>query len=272
MIGERVDEFRAVELVMGSVGLDETAKSPRVTKWNDDTLRYAKMSIADLEAGKKFPQFGFGKYLYANKDDAIAWMNYTIGYIYTYDKNDKRTAVPYLYRASQATISNTSKTPQVYQAIGGYYFDDVNRLIKEVKDMVADQKDTDTPEVAKQKADAIKAKIGLLNGTTERAIDAYGRALDFAVSGKQPQAYRDGLQKTINDLYNVRFAKTDGVNSWVATTIKKPLPDPVSPVTPVIDPEPATTTAPKTGAAKPVTPPAKPATPPAKPAGGKPRK
>ena len=90
ILSEKPDEFRDAELVLGSIGLDETAKAPRITKWNDDTLKFARQSIADLEAGKEFKTFdvagvkyiGVSPFKYKNKDDALGWMNYTIGYIY----------------------------------------------------------------------------------------------------------------------------------------------------------------------------------------------
>ncbi|MEO7659429.1 MAG: hypothetical protein ABIV48_07425, partial [Pyrinomonadaceae bacterium] len=61
------DEFRTATLVLGSIGLDETIKVPRVTKWNDETLRFAKASIADLEGGKEFKSFGVSPFVYKNK-------------------------------------------------------------------------------------------------------------------------------------------------------------------------------------------------------------
>ena len=54
-----------VILVLGSIGLDETLKNPRVLKYNDDTLKYARLSIQKLEAGKTSSKFGFGKFTYA---------------------------------------------------------------------------------------------------------------------------------------------------------------------------------------------------------------
>jgi hypothetical protein len=102
LIARWPEEFRAAELVLGSIGLDETAKTPRVTKWNDDTLKYAKMAIADLESGKKFTTYELPGFVFKNKDDALGWMNYTVGYITAMDKGNKKDAVTYLYKASQA--------------------------------------------------------------------------------------------------------------------------------------------------------------------------
>jgi hypothetical protein len=235
------EDFRAAELVLGSIGLDETSKTPRVTKWNDDTLKYAKMSVADLESGKTFKTFGVNPFTYKNKEDALGWMNYTIGYITFFDKNNKKEGVSYLYKATQAA-SDTKQNPVVYASIGGYYFDDVKVLAKEVQEMIAGQSKDDTPEIAKQKVDAIKAKVALLNGTSEAAIDAYARAYNLAKADvkKYPKTYTDGLYKTLGDLYNVRFGKMDGFEAWIAKVDTKPMPNPTVPVTPISDPEPAT--------------------------------
>src|SRR5436190_4846197 len=47
------DEFRPVEIVLGSVGGEEALTKANF-KYSDDTLKYAKQSLADLEAGKPF--------------------------------------------------------------------------------------------------------------------------------------------------------------------------------------------------------------------------
>jgi hypothetical protein len=259
------DDSRVVEVVLGSIGLDETATAPRNTKWNDDTLKYAKLTIQDLESGK-LTTFGIGQFTYNNKDDAIAWMNYTIGYILAADKDNKKEGANYLFKASQAN-SDTKAKPEVYKWIGAYYLFDATKLFNEVKALIDAQKDTDTPEVKKQKIDEIKAKIGVLNGTAERALDAYSRAWTLAPATPAGKAYRDGIYKTINDLYKVRFQKLDGLDAWVKAAPAKPMPDPSSVIVPIIDPDPTptttvtTTTTPGTtpGTKPPVTPTPKPA-------------
>jgi len=285
LLQENPDNYRDIEIVLGSVGLDETAKAPRVTKWNDDTLRFAKQSIADLEGGKTFKTFGVfitggANFQYKDKADAIAWMNYTIGYILTFDKNNKKEAVGYLYQASQAN-SDTKSNPNVFEGIGSYYYDDAKKLIgevqnlaKEVKALEDSIKPTDTPEAKQQKLDAAKAKAdifknreGVLNGTVERALDAYSRAYKLAPNTPAGKAYRDGLYKTLGELYDVRFEKKEGLDEWINAALAKPLVNPATAITPVIDPEPAATTT-STSTPVPTVPavPAKPATPAAKPA------
>ncbi len=200
---------------------------------------YAKMAISDMESGKKFATYGVGKFSYKDQADATGWMNYTIGYITAVGKNNKKDGVNYLYKTTQST-STAKSTPLIYQTIGAYYYDSAKKLFDEVNAMIAAQSDTDTPEVKQQKVDAIKAKIGILNGTTERAMDAYSRAYSLAPSTPAGKAYRDSLFSTLTDLYKVRTGgKVDGLDAWITSATSKPMPDPTTAITPVNDPDPS---------------------------------
>ncbi len=250
ILAKKPDEYRDAELVLGSIGLDETAKNPSVTTWNDDTLKYAKMAIADLEAGKTFKTFGVAPFKYKNKEDALGWMSYTVGYITFFDKKDKKGGLSYLYKATQLN-SDTKSNPVVYESIGAYYYDDVRSLAKEIQELAAKQSPDNTEEQAKQLVDQINAKVGMVNGTAEAAIDAYARAYTFAKAKKEtPKAYIDSLYKNLQDLYKVRFNKTDGVDAYIASTVNKPMPNPLNPIAPINDPDPSTAS---TSDASPVT-------------------
>ena len=272
LLAKYPDEFRDIELALGSIGYDESFKSN--FKYNDETLRYAKLSIADLEAGKTFSaNFGVGPhFVYKSKDNALGWMNLTIAYITQVVQKNKKDAQPYFYKASQLT-SETKSNPIVYASMGSFYFDDVRNLVGEVDALIKTQNATDTEEVAKQKVEAIKVKVAMVNGTAEAAIDAYTRAYNLAKADtKTPKAYTDGLYKTMQDLYKVRFGKLDGFDAFIVNLVKKPLPNPTQPVAPIRDPEPAVKTTPTTPVKPPVTTPAKPAvtTPVKKPVSNKP--
>ena len=231
ILGKYADDFRAAMFVLGSIGYDESFDGN--FKYNDDTIRYAKMAIADLEAGKEFSSFGVSPFLYKSKEDALGWMNLTIGYIQYAAKKDKISALPHLYKATQST-SDTKDNPIPFELIGAYYFEELNKLIDQLKALEADQKETDTPEIIQQKVDAIKAKVGLVNGTAERAIDAYGRAYSLG----NAKAYKDKMYKNTQDAYRLRFEKLDGLDTWLNGLTAKPFPNPTTAVTPVNDPEP----------------------------------
>jgi hypothetical protein len=233
ILAQEPDKFRQVELVLGSIGLDESAKTPRVTTWNDKTLRYAKQSIQDLESGKTFSAYGVNPFAYKNKEDALGWMNYTIGYITYYAQNNKKDAMQYFYKATQAA-SDTKKNPVVYETVGRYYYEEAGKLVEDIKKTAAEVNETDTQEVKDQKAAALKAKVAILNGTAERAIDAYARAYNLAKADATKKAYADALYKKIQDLYSVRFPdKTTGVDAFITAAVAKPMPDPTSAITPI---------------------------------------
>lgn len=249
---DKADSYRAVKLVLGTIGLDETGKTPSNTKWNDDTIKYAKASIADIEAGKTFSAWGVPpSFNYKNKDDALGWMNYTVGYILFIDKKNKKDAATYMYRASQI-VSDTKNNPVVYSSIASYYVDDLNKNIVELKALPGPV-DEDTPEVKQQKVDAIKDKTAMVNGAAERVMDAYARAYNFAPTTPTAKAYRDGLKTSFKQIYDIRFQKPDGtvptVDAWIASVSTKAFVNPSTPITPVLDTEktPATTATPGPG-------------------------
>jgi hypothetical protein len=283
-LAKNPEKYRIAEIVLAAVGGEEAMKNN--FKYQDDALKYAKQSIADLEAGKPFllpntdktsiglAEKGAYNFLYPTKEDAIGWMNLYIGYITQVSQKNKAAAVPYLYKASQAA-SESAKNPLPFELIGAYYFDEVNRLVEEVKKLEADstrlidegkklEADRKAPsltpeavaELTKQidekvkaieeKATAIKAKVALVNGTAERAMDAYSRAYTFATA----PAYKAKMKKSIEDAYKLRKGTTDGMDAWIASAVTKPFPNPLTPVTPVSD-APVTTSSTTSSSIKP---------------------
>lgn len=256
--------FRSVEIALAGIGGEEALKGNN--KYNDDALRYAKQSIADLQANKPFTvggkeRYGLGAGEFPNKADAIAWLNLYTGYITAVGQKNKQAALPYLYTASQATGSDTSKNAVVYDLIGSYYFDELNKVIEQIQTKTKAQSDKDTPEVAQQKVDEIKALVAQSNGISERAMDAYSRAFTYAKDATIKARYR----KNVEDAYKVRFGNTTGVDAWIGSAVAKPFVNPTTPIAPISDPEPAKTTSGSTTAVPtPVAPVAAPAVTPAK--------
>jgi len=256
------EEFRTVEIVLGSVGGEEALTKSNF-KYSEDTLKYAKQSIADLEAKKPFvigkdTKYGIYEFSYKTPEEAIAWLNLYIGWITQLGQKNKAAALPYLYKATQ--YNDTKSKPAPYDLIGLYYIDELNKIYDEIQAIAKSQVDTDTEEVAKEKLASIKAKVALANATAERAMDAVARAAAFT-----PDAtVKAKLRNTLQELYKRRFDKTEGLDAWVASTTAKPFVNPQTPIVPVVDPEPAkpgttTTTTTPPAAAKPVAPAAKPA-------------
>ncbi|HTK38866.1 MAG TPA: hypothetical protein VL325_10270, partial [Pyrinomonadaceae bacterium] len=91
-------------------------------------------------------------------------------------------------------------------------------------------------EKAKREAD-IKAKIALLNGTAERAMDAYAHAYNVAKANPKTKAYSDELYKKLQGLYSTRFPDGNALDTYIASLSAKPLTDPATAVAPVADAE-----------------------------------
>jgi hypothetical protein len=252
-----------IMITMGSIGLDETAKNPRITKYNTDTLNYARTSLQKIGEGKASRQnWGVLQFAYKSKENAVGWLNYTIGYITYFDKGDKKGALPFLYKAAYNGV-DTKKIPQVYGILGDFYFDEVKRLGEEIRLKTVASNSAPTPEAKTVLINESKVLIAQLKGYAERALDAYARARSLvpATDPKQ-KAYRDGLTGQIDTIYNLRFQKPDGLNEFVAAQIQKPLPDPTTVPAPIVEVDPAdvppttpgTTTPGTNPGTKPVTP------------------
>jgi hypothetical protein len=229
-----------VILVLGSIGYDESLKTPPNTKYNADTINYAKQAIQKIEAGKTSENYGAYQYTYSGakefpdaKQNALGWMNFNIGYLMYFKQNQKKEAIPYLYKATKYN-SAVKNIPDIYQAIGASYFDEAKRLSNESVNKIKAANNTETEES--------KADYALAKGYADRAIDAYARAYKTASTNPATRKeYKDGLYGVIQDLYKFRYdGKIDGIDAYVASVMNKPLPDPTTAITPVVEATPAT--------------------------------
>jgi hypothetical protein len=241
-----------VMIPLGLIALNESYN--KNYKYNDDALRYAKMAIDALNAGAEPKKDKDGKPMlnkagqpaYSTwdfgKQEAIDELTYSMAYINYYAKSDKKIALPLYYQLSQSQ-GRFKDEPRVFASIGDYYVTEAGKLGEEIAAMIAKQKAMTTDE-EKEKIDVeIKGKVGLFNGYTERAIDAFSRAHKVAPTATaNDKTYKDTLFKTISDLYKRRFDKEVGMNEYIAATLAKPFPNPTSEVTPINDPDPVTTT------------------------------
>lgn len=225
-----VESYRPVELALASLGYDESIKTGKTGKYTEESLRYARQAISDLEGGKVFRTFNAGgTYSFKDNADALAWMNASVGYL-TFLK-DRKAGLPFLYKATQSPTSTTAKESILYQAIGDYYRDEARRLTKEAIDKANGMKADATlsQDAIKAGNDEIDAKNALSFGYAERALDAYARAFKTSTT----PAAQAAMKKIFSDLYDFRFDKTDGIDAWIATAVAKPFPNPATPVDPV---------------------------------------
>jgi hypothetical protein len=228
---------------LGAIGLYQSYN--KNYKYNDDAIRFAKTAIAKLKAGavSKKPSGKFGAFQYEyTKDEAISELTYALAYINYWAKGAKKDALPFYYEASQLPGKYQTE-PRVFASIGDYYIGEAAKLGTEIATMIEKQKAMTTDE-EKEKIDVdIKAKVGLFNGYTERAIDALSRAHKVAATATAAdKTYKDSLYDQITKLYKRRFDKDAGLNEYITATLAKPFPNPTSDVTPINDPEPTTTT------------------------------
>lgn len=225
-------------VTLGMLGPRETAISKN-PKFNANSEKYAKMAIEQLKTGNptasKSGGYGF-QLTCPSKDDCISTLTFGIAYMNYYGNNNKQAALPYYYEVTK--IPGTYKnSPNVYLAIGDYYYETVAKMVEDVKAAIAGQSDTDTPEIRQKKVADIKAKVAMLNGYTERAMDAYSRAYTYAKADASQKKMSDSLYEKLKVLYEIRTQKTEGVDSWISSAVTKPFPDPTSPVAPIADPE-----------------------------------
>ena len=231
---------------LGQIGLYQSYN--KNFKYNDDTLRYAQQALTVLKSGKELPKKNKAGVPVAGafqfecaKEDCINDLTYAIAYINYYGKDNKKGALPYYYEVSQST--KYKNDPRVYATIGSYYVEDARKLGTEIEGLIAKQKAAPTDEEKATIDTEIKAKIAMFKGYTERSLDAYSRAYKVAKDDTPAnKTYKEGLYKIVQDLYQKRFEKTDGVDAYISAAVTKPLPNPTSDVTPVTDPEPAKTT------------------------------
>ncbi len=248
-----------VILVLGSIGLDEIAKNPPVEKYNDLTIRYAKLAIDKMNSGVTAKNYGAYDMTYKNKENALAWMNYTIGMImyHSIGKTNpaaKKDSLNYLYAATRYE-SDKKQDPRIYGSIADWYWGEVtdsvaksDALIKEQNSLNDKWNAADKPgrEVIDRELEVVKAKyersLGFERAYTERALDAYARAYQIAKSNpKITQKYKDVVLGRINDLYKFRYQnnpelRTDSaINTYIAGVMAKPMPDPSSNVEPIME-------------------------------------
>jgi hypothetical protein len=233
--------------VLASIGYDNVAtKNPPVNTFNNDAVTFAKTAIQQIESGKTSQGWGAYAYNYIVKDaagkvdaakskeNALAWMNYSIAYIMNYSQNQKKDSLPYFYKAAQYN-SGVKNNPTIYQAIGAWYLDEILAMDEKRKGIVKANGD--------QENDESKKMWALQKGYADRAIDAYARAYKLANDNpKTDAAYKKALYDKLQGLYKLRFEKTDGIDAYVASVMNKPMPNPATEVTPVAEETPATTT------------------------------
>ncbi len=262
-------EFLDVIITLANAGFDDVGKNAS-SAYTADTVAYANSAIQKIEAGKvsESKDYGALDYVLGDKNNALRYLNYVVGFTMSVRQDKKKDALPYFYKSAKLETAGKA-IPIVYQAIGAYYLDEALRINGVRTEAIKEAGGKDTDETLAMEAEQ--------RGYADRAIDAYARAYKLAKADKaSTKESVDNLYGKLTDLYKFRYDnKTEGIDTFVASVQSKPLPDPSTPIVPVkVDvpnPDgttPATTptptvTVPATttpAATKPTTPATKPAT------------
>jgi len=231
---------RDPELIDVTIAMAILAHDKNIDKYNGEAINYARQAIQKIEGGAQPKGWGVWSLnlekkegAAASKDNTLSWMNFFIGNIMYSRQNQKKEALPYLYKSTQYNVG-TKTVPVAYELIGDYYKDEYNRIDDERTKTAEEAKalPADDPQ-KKELVDKVNELLALQKGYADRMIDAYARAYNNAGNDK---AYKDGLYNTMKVLHNVRFdGKGPALDSYIAEVTKKPMPDPTVAVTPVTD-------------------------------------
>lgn len=264
-----------VMLDLASVGLITAAE--KNDKFNNDSMMYAKTAMQSIASGVTSKTGKWGVWIEsANKDNALSWMNYTIGWIMYYRQGEtmaekKNEAIPYFYKATQ--MGDKKSDTSLYIRIGYWYGEKATALFDEFTKIRESADKAETEETKTKLNDEAKTKLALARGYAERAMDAFARAHKVATAEKvaldqklaaaekekpvKPEAVKaaselvkakadliTGLNSEVTKFYKFRFnGKAEGQTEYVSALISKPMPDPSTAVMPVAeDPTPTTTT------------------------------
>ena len=201
--------------------------SSRVDTFNADSLVYAKKAIQLLQSGSVPDNWA----PYSNKDEALAYMNNTIGQL-TFQKNPSE-ALPYLLRAAQFE-GKLKKLPLTYGIIGDAY-----------QSGPYDKLSADYKARFEGKDESPESKLALenINQVIDRIIDAYARAVALSGGEAAYQANKKAWMDTLTTWYKYRHNQSDvGLTDLIASVINKPLPPEPTPLTTLPAATPTTST------------------------------
>jgi len=205
-----------------------------VEKKNDsymaDTINLTKQALDKVKAGKTPDKNDWSPY--TDKEDAIASFNFNLAQIYFNRMQNKKDAMPYYYEALKHKSDFVTNSYVPYYAIGNYNLDLYTKAAEEFKTKAADTTVSDD-----QKAQL----VGTWKAYADRALEGYARAYAKA-KAKNKTEVANSLNETLTELYKLRNkGTTNGLDAYIASLNNKPVFDPTSPITPVIE---ADTTAP----------------------------
>lgn len=260
------DKSVNISIPLASIGLYESYKNN--DKYVDQSIKYARLSLDKIKANEASlnDSWGVAPYAYGKKEDALSEMKFILGYMLYNKKKDMKGGLTYFYEVAN-TPGLKQTDPRMFVTAGLYALDQAKPVVAELKALseklnAADEEikkaettDERKKELSQQKIDLdkqIRAKEGYLKAWEERALDGFVRgyknAKDVTPLEKE---YRKNIYDQIVKIYESRFDGKKDVDSYIASTVAKPMVNPTTDVTPVAAPAETTTSGASAVIAKP---------------------
>jgi hypothetical protein len=233
MLSENPDNV-ALALTLSRVGLGNATAGAQANKGlNPDALRFTRAAIQLVESGKAPAKWD----PFTSREDALGWLHYTHGFLTL--ETSPEEAMTALLKAAQSN-STVTKEPATFFHLGNAY---VNG---EYKKAVAAYKAAfpDGVEITEDRKAQYDQLIGQVNGSLDRIIDAYARAV--ALSTKPEQAkFKADLTTQLATYHKARHENSTAadVQTLIGSVLSRPLPQPGQPAAPETPAAAATTPA-----------------------------
>lgn len=227
-----------VYIVLSTIGYDRAFEknqpnAANVKTFNSETINYAKKALQAIKNGETSKTYGadFGEnrvYQFNNKENALGWLNYEIGYVLAKNENKYEEALPYLYEATKYD-AQPKKASDVYNLIGEYYFNKVAELEQERQAIRQSLNNSDNKKTVEL--------FTMQKGYADRGMDYYAKA--YSIENKNAKAnaqYKEYLLNRFNKLYTFRHnGKPEGSEAYLASIDSKTLPNPTTQVQPIVE-------------------------------------
>ena len=175
----------------------------------NEAAEYAKRALQLIESGKTVDDWA----PLANKDIAVAYLNYTIGTLAL--EKDPSAALKHLINAVQFETP-LKKSPYTYAYIAGAYeTGPYAKLSAQYTNRYSNQDESQES----------KLMLANINQLVDRIIDAYGRAVALAGNGVQFAKPKAAWLESLTTFYKYRHNDSDtGLSEFITTVLGKPLP------------------------------------------------
>ena len=183
----------------------------RNENFNSDAANYAQKAIQLIESGRAPDAWAPFK----NKDDAVASLNYAIGFYWLKLKPEE--AIAHLLKAAQSNSDRKTAPSTYYYLALAYQNGPYRQISADYSRRFANQ--PETPES--------KAALDGVYKVLDRIIDAYARAIALAGNDPQHQTSKADWTKRVTELYKFRHNNSDtGLSDLIAGVLSQPLPQP----------------------------------------------